>query len=74
MIFFSFFLKDTLSVSFSFAGIFQQCLVTGSKWNILVTDAEPKSTHFDLILCSLCVNLHVELSQHYASIKKVLWM
>ncbi len=45
MIFFSFFPKDTLSVSFSFAGIVQQCLVTGSKWNILVTDAELKSTH-----------------------------
>ncbi len=28
---FSIFLKDTLSVSFTFAGKVQQCLVTGSK-------------------------------------------
>ncbi len=62
---FSIFLKDTLSVSFTFAGKVQQCLVTGSKWNIFVTDAElkPTCTHFDVILCSLCVNLQCWTSQ-----------
>ncbi len=30
-------------VSFTFARKVQQCLVTGSKWNIFVTDAELKS-------------------------------
>ncbi len=51
--------KYTLSVCFTFVGKVQQCLVTGYKWNIFVTDVELKSTctHFDVILCSLCVNL-----------------
>ncbi len=56
---FTFLLKDTLSVSFNFDGKVQQCLVTGSKWNIFVNKSHLKSTctQFDIILCSLYVNL-----------------
>ncbi len=65
--------KDTLSVSFTFTGKVQQCLVTGSKWNIFVTDPVLKSTctHCD-VMCSLCAICNVELSQHFANIKKVI--
>ncbi len=45
MIFSSFFPKETLFVRFTFAGKVQQGLVTGSKWNISVTNAELKSTN-----------------------------
>ncbi len=43
LIIFFFFPKCTLSVNFTFAGKVQQCLVTGSKWNIFVTDPQLKS-------------------------------
>ncbi len=36
------FLKDTLSVNFTFARNGQQCLIPGSIWNIFVNDAEMK--------------------------------
>ncbi len=39
LIIFSFFPEYTLSVSFRFAGKVQQCLVTGFKWNIFVTNS-----------------------------------
>ncbi len=70
---YSYFPKDTLSVNFIFVGKVEQCLGTSSIWNIFVTDAELKSTHtlmgFGVHCVLICI---VELSQHYASIKKVL--
>ncbi len=58
------------------AGKVQQCLVTGSKWNKCVTDTELKSrcTHLDAILVHCVPIYNVELSQHDASIEKVLQM
>ncbi len=55
---FFFFPKDTISVNFTFAAKVQQCLVTGSKWNIFLTNTELKSINTLMWFCVHCVNLY----------------